>query len=79
MTAFKIGECISDPLQMYASDICTVQVNIAGLPAVSVPCGEIDGLPVGVQLIGKKFDERGILNAGKAVEEIAGVFAPAAL
>lgn len=79
VTAFKIGERTADPLQMYAADICTVPINIAGLPAVSLPCGEVDSLPVGLQLIGRKFEERIILNAAKAVEQICGVCAPAAL
>jgi aspartyl-tRNA(Asn)/glutamyl-tRNA(Gln) amidotransferase subunit A len=71
-TAFKLGDRFDDPLAMYAADICTVPVNIAGLPAVSLPCGELDGLPVGLQLIGKKFDERTILNVGHAYEKSCG-------
>lgn len=73
--AFKIGEKTADPLEMYASDICTVTVNIAGLPAVSVPCGySANGLPYGMQIIGKKFDEQTILNVAYAHEEIFGGF-----
>lgn len=73
--AFKIGEKTADPLEMYASDICTVTVNIAGLPAVSVPCGYSEsGLPYGMQIIGKKFDEQTILNVAYAHEEIFGGF-----
>lgn len=73
--AFKIGERSSDPLAMYASDICTVTINIAGLPAVSVPCGfSIAGLPYGMQIIGKKFDEQTILNVAYAHESIFGAF-----
>lgn len=73
--AFKIGERASDPLSMYASDICTVTVNIAGLPAVSVPCGfSKGGLPYGLQVIGKKFDEQTILNTAYAHENIFGKF-----
>lgn len=73
--AFKIGEKISDPLEMYSSDICTVTVNIAGLPAVSVPCGfSNDGLPYGMQIIGKKFDEQRILNVALAHENSFGAF-----
>lgn len=72
-TAFKLGERTADPVKMYAADICTVPVNIAGLPAVSVPCGrDSSGMPVGMQLIGKKFDERAILNAGYAYEQACG-------
>ncbi len=73
--AFKIGERCNDPLSMYASDICTVTINIAGLPAVSVPCGfSGTGLPYGLQIIGKKFDEQTILNAAYAHENIFGAF-----
>lgn len=67
--AFKIGERASDPLSMYAADICTVTVNIAGLPAVSVPCGYSEaGLPYGMQIIGRKFDEQTVLNLAYAHE-----------
>ncbi len=73
--AFKIGEKSGDPLAMYASDICTVTVNIAGLPAVSVPCGfSGTGLPYGLQIIGKRFDEQTILNTAYAHENIFGAF-----
>ena len=72
-TAFRLGEKSGDPLAMYAADICTVPVNIAGLPGLSIPCGEIDGLPVGLQLIGRKFDERTVLSAGRAYEKAAGI------
>lgn len=74
-TAFKIGENIGDPLKMYATDICTVTVNIAGLPAVSVPCGmDSKNLPVGLQLIGNKFTEQTLLNTAYAYENICGGF-----
>lgn len=74
-TAFKIGENIGDPLKMYATDICTVTVNIAGLPAMSVPCAYDDkGLPVGLQLIGNKFTEQTLLNTAYAFENIMGGF-----
>lgn len=62
-TAFKIGEKLKDPLSMYLSDVCTVPVNIAGLPAISIPCGFSSGMPVGLQIIGKHFGESEILNA----------------
>lgn len=74
-TAFKIGENIGDPLKMYATDICTVTVNIAGLPAMSIPCAYDDkGLPVGIQLIGNKFTEQTLLNTAYAYENIVGGF-----
>ncbi len=73
--AFKIGERTSDPLAMYAADICTVTVNIAGLPGVSVPCGYSEiGLPYGMQIIGRKFDEQTILNLAYAHENAFGGF-----
>lgn len=73
VTAFKLGDRTDDPLKMYAADICTVPVNIAGLPAVSLPCGcDTDGLPVGCQLIGPKFGEQTILNAAYAYEQSSG-------
>lgn len=69
-TAFKIGEKSDNPLEMYLSDICTVSVNIAGLPGLSIPCGvDREGMPVGMQLIGKRFDEETILNAGYTYEQ----------
>jgi len=70
MTAFKIGEKTSDPMQMYLADICTVSVNIGGLPAIVIPCGyDKNGLPVGIQIIGKHFCEQTILNAALALEQ----------
>jgi aspartyl-tRNA(Asn)/glutamyl-tRNA(Gln) amidotransferase subunit A len=72
MTAWKQGELLNDPLAMYLADIYTVPVNIAGLPGVSVPCGLSDGLPVGLQIIGKHFDERRILEIADAYEQAAG-------
>ena len=67
--AYRLGEKVSDPVEMYAGDIYTVPVNIAGLPALSMPCGtDKDGLPVGLQLIGKAFSENTILRAGYAFE-----------
>ena len=68
-TAFKLGEKMSDPLQMYLSDIFTISVNLAGLPGMSVPCGfDASGLPIGLQLIGPPFGEEAILRAGDAFE-----------
>ncbi len=67
--AFKIGEMVSDPLKMYLQDICTVPVNLAGLPGISVPCGvNKNNLPMGFQLIGKALDEETILRAAFAYE-----------
>ncbi len=75
-TAFRLGEKASDPLEMYATDICTVTVNIAGLPGVSVPCGFGTGeLPIGMQLIGPKFSESRLLGVAKAYETAVGGFA----
>ncbi len=67
--AFKLGEKSNDPLAMYLSDIYTVTINLAGLPAISVPCGTNSaGLPIGMQLIGNHFDEARLLNAAYASE-----------
>ena len=68
-SAFKIGEKISDPLSMYLEDIFTVGVNVAGLPAVSIPVQDIVGMPIGMQFIGKHFDEAGILSIARVYEE----------
>ena len=69
-TAFKFGEKSNNPLEMYLADICTVSVNIAGLPGLSIPCGvDKSGMPIGMQLIGKAFDEETILNAGYTFEQ----------
>ncbi len=70
-TAFRLGEKIDDPLQMYLSDIYTVSANLAGLPAISVPCGTDEtGLPIGIQFIGNQFDEPAILRAADCVEHM---------
>jgi aspartyl-tRNA(Asn)/glutamyl-tRNA(Gln) amidotransferase subunit A len=61
-TAFKLGEKAADPVQMYLSDIYTIAVNLAGLPAISIPCGFAGGLPAGLQLIGDYFTEARLLN-----------------
>lgn len=68
-TAFKIGDKMQDPLSMYMSDICTVPVNIAGLPGISIPAGFVNGLPVGLQFIGNYFDEGTILNTAYTFEQ----------
>ncbi|MFF2447077.1 Asp-tRNA(Asn)/Glu-tRNA(Gln) amidotransferase subunit GatA [Neobacillus sp. NPDC058068] len=67
--AFKIGENIEDPLTMYANDILTIPLNLAGLPGISVPCGFDGGLPLGLQIIGKYFDEATIYRAAHAFEQ----------
>ncbi len=67
--AFKIGEKLEDPMQMYLSDVCTLPINIAGLPAISIPAGFADNLPVGMQIIGKPFDEETILHIAFAYEQ----------
>ncbi len=66
--AFKIGERTADPLAMYLSDLCTIPVNLAALPGISIPAGFSAGLPVGLQIIGPHFSERGMLGAAHAVE-----------
>ena len=69
-TAFEVGTKSNNPLEMYLADICTVSVNIAGVPAISVPCGvDSKGLPIGVQLIGKHFDEETIYRAAYTYEQ----------
>ena len=71
--AFGIGDKSADPLSMYLNDIFTVTVNLAGLPGISVPAGlTADGLPLGLQLIGKAFDEATILRAARAIEMASG-------
>lgn len=67
--AFKIGEKTEDPLTMYLADVYTVPVNIAGLPGMSIPCGLSDGMPVGLQIVGRHFDEGVMLNAAYAFEK----------
>ncbi len=72
VTAFKIGEKSGDPVQMYLIDVCTLPVNISGLPGLSVPCGFSDGLPVGLQLIGPQFSEETLLRTAHAYESATG-------
>lgn len=67
--AFKIGENVKDPLTMYANDILTIPVNLAGVPGISVPCGLSNGLPLGLQIIGKHFDESTIYRVAYAFEQ----------
>ena len=69
-TAFKIGEKTQDPLQMYLSDIYTISINLAGLPAISLPCGfDGDSMPIGLQIIGNHFDESTVLRTAHAYEQ----------
>ncbi|HHV65448.1 MAG TPA: Asp-tRNA(Asn)/Glu-tRNA(Gln) amidotransferase subunit GatA [Peptococcaceae bacterium] len=69
-TAFKLGEKAEDPLAMYQSNVCTLPANLAGLPAMSLPFGTIEGMPVGLQLIARHFDEETLLKVGYALEQI---------
>ena len=67
--AFKLGEKTDDPLAMYLADIFTVTANLAGIPGISIPCGNSkDGLPIGMQILGKHFDEPMVLRVGHAAE-----------
>ena len=69
-TAPKIGSSLSDPLKMYLGDIYTISVNLAGLPAISIPCGQdAQGLPIGLQLIGDCFQEKKIIQAAYTYEQ----------
>ncbi|MFZ4453495.1 Asp-tRNA(Asn)/Glu-tRNA(Gln) amidotransferase subunit GatA [Salibacterium aidingense] len=70
-TAFKIGEKVDDPLTMYANDILTIPVNLAGVPAISVPCGFSEGLPVGLQIISRPFEEGTVYRVAHAYEQAA--------
>ena len=68
--AFRLGEKQHDPVAMYLSDIYTIAANLAGLPALSVPCGQVQGLPVGLQLIGRDFDEARLLNVAHRYQQV---------
>jgi aspartyl-tRNA(Asn)/glutamyl-tRNA(Gln) amidotransferase subunit A len=68
--AFPLGARLEDPVSMYLSDACTLPVNVAGLPGISVPCGLSEGLPVGLQFIGRPWDEAGLFRVGRAYEAI---------
>jgi len=66
---FKIGEKVDDPMQMYLSDVCTLPINIAGVPGISIPAGFTDGLPIGMQIIGKPFSEETLLKIAHAYQQ----------
>jgi aspartyl-tRNA(Asn)/glutamyl-tRNA(Gln) amidotransferase subunit A len=68
--AFRLGEKTADPLQMYLADIFTVPANLAGIPGLSLPCGLAEGLPAGLQLLGRPFDEATLLRAGHAYQSV---------
>jgi len=68
-TAFRIGEKTDDPLEMYLSDVCTISTNLAGIPGMSIPCGFAQGLPVGLQLMGRHFDEGTLLRTAYTFEQ----------
>jgi aspartyl-tRNA(Asn)/glutamyl-tRNA(Gln) amidotransferase subunit A len=76
--AFELGERTGDPLSMYLSDYCTVPMSLAGIPAISIPCGLSEGLPVGLQLAGPAFSENRLLGAAYALEQAIGFDAGAA-
>lgn len=67
--AWKIGEMVNDPIQMYLQDVCTIPVNLAGIPAISIPCGLVNNLPVGLQLMGKAFAEGTLLRVAYTFEQ----------
>ncbi len=71
-TAFRFGERLDDPYSMYLSDVCTIPTSLAGLPALSIPCGLADGLPVGLQIAGPAFSENMLLGVAHALEQAIG-------
>jgi aspartyl-tRNA(Asn)/glutamyl-tRNA(Gln) amidotransferase subunit A len=68
-TAYKLGEKLNDPMQMYLTDVCTLPINIAGIPAISIPAGFSEGLPVGLQIMAKPFNENTLFRIGYAYEQ----------
>jgi aspartyl-tRNA(Asn)/glutamyl-tRNA(Gln) amidotransferase subunit A len=66
---FKLGEKLDDPMQMYLSDVCTLPINIGGIPAISIPAGFVDNLPIGMQIMGKPFNEEMLLRIAFAYEQ----------
>jgi aspartyl-tRNA(Asn)/glutamyl-tRNA(Gln) amidotransferase subunit A len=69
IVAFRLGQKLDDPYQMYLCDVCTLPANIAGIPGISVPCGMLEGLPVGLQVLAPAFDEPTILRVAYAYEQ----------
>jgi aspartyl-tRNA(Asn)/glutamyl-tRNA(Gln) amidotransferase subunit A len=67
--AFKMGEKMDDPMQMYLTDVCTLPINIAGIPAISIPAGFSEGMPVGLQIMANHFDEKTLFKIGYAYEQ----------
>jgi aspartyl-tRNA(Asn)/glutamyl-tRNA(Gln) amidotransferase subunit A len=75
--AFGVGEKGADPIEMYLNDVFTVTVNMAGLPGIAVPAGlSAEGLPLGLQLIGRPFDEETLFSVGEVIEQAAGTYEP---
>ena len=70
--AFPLGDRTADPYSMYLADVCTIPASLAGLPAISIPCGLSDGLPVGLQLAGPAFSENRLFAAAHALEQAIG-------
>jgi aspartyl-tRNA(Asn)/glutamyl-tRNA(Gln) amidotransferase subunit A len=70
--AFELGAKTQDPLAMYLSDVLTIPSNMAGLPGLSIPCGLSEGLPVGLQLVGRQFSENVLFRVGHALEKAIG-------
>lgn len=68
--AFKIGEKSDKPSDMYLQDVFTISANLAGIPGLSMPCGQVDGLPVGLQLLGNYFDEARLLGVAHQFQQI---------
>ena len=69
-TAFRLGEKLDDPMALKLADFCTIPANMGGFPALSLPCGLANGLPVGLQLIAKSFDEEHLFSISLATEEV---------
>jgi aspartyl-tRNA(Asn)/glutamyl-tRNA(Gln) amidotransferase subunit A len=67
--AFKMGEKLDDPMQMYLTDVCTLPINIAGIPAISIPAGFSEGRPVGLQIMAKPFNDDALFRIGYAYEQ----------